>query len=80
MDGSHDLFVSAVVHKAYVDVNEEGTEAAAATGVAVATRAVRRPEPGPLIFRADHPFILPHPRHPFRQCILFLGRMAEPGK
>ncbi len=78
MDGSHDLFISAVVHKAYVDVNEEGTEAAAATGVAIEARAVRRPEPVP-IFRADHPFIFLI-RDTHSGSILFLGRMVEPGK
>ena len=45
-----DLYLKAVVHKAFVDVNEEGTEAAAATGAVVATRGAR------LEFRADHPF------------------------
>jgi serpin B len=62
------------VHKAFVDVNEEGTEAAAATGVIEATRAVVK---GPPSFRADHPFIfLIRDKH--TGAILFLGRVAEP--
>lgn len=77
MDGSHNLFISAVVHKAYVDVNEEGTEAAAATGAVVEARAVRRPEPVP-VFRADHPFIFLI-RDTHSGSILFLGRMMDPG-
>ncbi len=77
MDGQRDLAVSAVVHKAYVSVDEQGTEAAAATGVAVAGSAMPRPAIKPIIFRADHPFL-------FMICdkqdggILFLGRMISP--
>jgi len=56
MDGTTDLFISDVVHKAYVDVNEEGTEAAAATAVVMQLTAAAHKEPIP-VFRADHPFI-----------------------
>lgn len=74
MTGGKDLFISAVVHKAFVDVNEEGTEAAAATGVAM--RLTAAPAPPPL-FRADHPFIFLI-RHKPSGSILFLGRVANP--
>jgi serpin B len=74
MTGKKDLFISAVVHKAYVDVNEEGTEAAAATGVVMRTTSVELPPP---VFRADHPFIfLVRDNH--TGSILFLGRVANP--
>jgi serpin B len=76
MDGERDLFISAVVHKAFVDVNEEGTEAAAATGVVMRMNAVMMPRPTP-IFRADHPFIfLIRDNH--SGSILFLGRLVDP--
>ena len=56
IDGTRDLVVSAVVHEGFVDVTEEGTEAAAATGVAIGVRsAAPSPEP-PLEVRADRPF------------------------
>ena len=74
MNGRKDLFISAVVHKAFVEVNEEGTEAAAATGVAVAL--ARAPEPAP-VFRADHPFLFLI-RHEKTGVILFMGRVANP--
>jgi len=76
MDGERDLFISAVVHKAFVDVNEEGTEAAAATAVVVRSMAVMMPRPTP-IFRADHPFIFLI-RDTHSGSVLFLGRMVDP--
>lgn len=78
MDGSRDLYISAVIHKAFVDVNEEGTEAAAATGVVVRSLAVQRPQPMPT-FRADHPFIFLI-RETHSGSVLFLGRMEDPTK
>jgi len=73
--GSRDLFISAVIHKAYVDVNEEGTEAAAATGV-----TMRLTSAGPSqtpVFRADHPFLfLIRDNH--SGSILFIGRLTNP--
>ncbi len=74
------LFLSAVFHKAFVEVNEEGTEAAAATAVALRapTMSLRpsRPRPVP-IFRADHPFLFAI-RDRKSGAILLLGRMADP--
>jgi serpin B len=70
------LFISAVIHKAFVDVNEEGTEAAAATGVVLApTSAPVREEP--VVFRADHPFVFLI-RDNRSGGILFLGRLTNP--
>ena len=68
--------ISAVIHKAYVDVNEEGTEAAAATGVVMVARAAIRPQ-APPVFRADHPFLFLI-RDRQSGSILFLGRMQNP--
>jgi serine protease inhibitor len=74
MNGRTDLHVSAVIHKAYVDVNEEGTEAAAATAVVVRGESKRPPVP---VFRADHPFLFLI-RDQRTGSILFLGRLVNP--
>jgi len=68
------LFISAVLHKAFVEVNEEGTEAAAATGVVVGTTSVPLP---PKEFRADHPFLFLI-RDNQTESILFMGRLTNP--
>jgi len=75
IDGARELFVSAVVHKAYVDVNEQGTEAAAATSVVMGRSAFR---PG-TVFRADHPFLFLI-RDMKSGSILFMGRVVNPTK
>lgn len=71
------LFISDVFHKAFVDVNEEGTEAAAATA-AVITTSFQPQEQQPIpVFRADHPFLFAI-RDRKSGAILFLGRVADP--
>ncbi|XP_012872065.1 PREDICTED: leukocyte elastase inhibitor-like [Dipodomys ordii] len=73
MSGGRDLFISNIVHKSFVEVNEEGTEAAAATGV-VATFFSR---PHIVDFTADHPFLFFIWHNP-TDNILFLGRYSSP--
>ncbi len=76
MDGTRNLFISNVKHKAFVDVNEEGTEAAAATSVEVGTTSM--PVEGIVpVFRADHPFIV-QITDDETGMLLFLGRVADP--
>ncbi|MCA9618495.1 MAG: serpin family protein [Myxococcales bacterium] len=71
------LKISEVFHKAFVEVNEEGTEAAAATGVVMMrTTALQQPRP-PQIFVADHPFLF-FIRDRRTGAILFVGRVSEP--
>jgi serpin B len=76
MSRSEELFISAVIHKAFVDVNEEGTEAAAATGVAIAATAAPLQEEPP-VFRADRPFVFLI-RDNRTGSIVFMGRVTNP--
>jgi len=71
-----DLFITDVVHKAFVALDEEGTEAAAATAVMVGLKSALRPTV-PKIFKADHPFIFLI-RHRETESILFMGRVMDP--
>jgi serpin B len=75
MTGNKDLFISDVVHKAFVSVDEEGTEAAAATAVIMKLSAVAE-EPIPVTI--DHPFVFLI-RDIETGAILFVGRVADPG-
>ena len=70
MAGTRDLFITHVIHKAFVQVDEEGTKAAAATAVVV-------DRSGPASFRADHPFLFLI-RHEETGAILFMGRVVDP--
>jgi serpin B len=72
---SEPLFISFVIHKAFVEVTEKGTEAAAATAVGMYTRSIRRPFT-PAI-RADRPFLFAI-RDVKTGTLLFLGRMTDP--
>ncbi|XP_051266156.1 leukocyte elastase inhibitor isoform X2 [Dicentrarchus labrax] len=73
MSPANDLVLSKVVHKAFVEVNEEGTEAAAATAAIMMERSAMVPE----VFNADHPFLF-FIRHNSTKSILFAGRYCSP--
>jgi serpin B len=80
MTGSRDLWISAVIHKSYIDVNEEGTEAAAATAITMVTMAREEPDrTPPIVFCADHPFVFLI-RDNRSGGILFMGRVIDPTK
>ncbi len=76
MDGTKSLSIQNVIHQAFVDVNEEGTEAAAATGGSMGITSIM---PQTLTFRADHPFIFII-QDKANGGILFFGRVSNPGK
>ncbi len=75
MTGEENLYVDEVIHKAFIEVNEMGTEAAAATAAIIGLKSSLRDDP--VRFNADHPFVF------FlfdRQtgCIIFTGRLVKP--
>jgi serpin B len=79
--GGMSLSISAAIHKAYIDVDENGTEAAAATAVIMTEMAMqpRTPPPPPIVFTADHPFLFLI-RDNSSGAILFMGRVTDPTK
>lgn len=71
------LAISAVIHKTFLAIDEEGTEAAAVTAIDMRATAVRpQPEEPPIEFKADHPFFIVL-RHKPTATKLFMGRVAE---
>lgn len=72
MNGEGGLFLSTVAHKAFLEVNEEGTEAAAATAGIVSFCMFREEH-----FTADHPFLF-FIKHKATNSVLFLGRFISP--
>ncbi len=76
MTGGRDLFISNVIHKAFVAVDEKGTEAAAATAVTMKLTSVGPP---PVVFRADRPFVFLI-RDNRSGSLLFMGRVVNPAK
>jgi len=74
INGKTDLFISEIMHKAFVSVDEEGTEAAAATAVIISLTAM--PE-APVEMTLDHPFIFMI-RDNETGTILFVGRVMNP--
>jgi serpin B len=79
MNGNaNDLFISKVLHKAFVEVTERGTEAAAASAVMMEPACAGPPERRePPVFRADHPFMF-FIRDRRTGAVLFMGRVVNP--
>jgi len=75
MTGEKNLFIDEVIHKAFIEVSESGTEAAAATGAIISLKSALRDEP--VRFNADHPFLYFIRDHQ-TGCIIFLGRFVRP--
>ncbi len=73
MTGTRELYIDLVIHQAFIEVNEQGTEAAAATGVSMRLTAA---PPGEL-FRADHPFVFLI-RDVDTGLVMFMGRVSDP--
>ena len=78
IDGTRNLYIGEVIHKAFVAVDENGTEAAAATAVIIKYRssAIKKPLP---VFIANRPFIFLI-RDVQTNAVLFIGKLNDPSK
>lgn len=74
---TNNLAISDVFHKAFIQVDEEGTEAAAATAVVVVLTSTNAPEPKPIQFTVNRPFLF-YIIDDETQSILFMGRIMKP--
>ena len=77
MTGKPDLKIDQVYHQAFVEVNEAGTEAAAATAVVMSEKGISMDFDKPKVFKADHPFLFLI-RERETGTVLFLGRVTDP--
>ena len=77
MTKDEELFIAAVIHQANITVDEEGTEAAAATAVVMETTAAPLDPPQPIDFVVDRPFLFAI-RDNTTSAILFLGHISDP--
>jgi serpin B len=71
------LYLSEVFHKAYLTVDEKGTEAGAATAAVMESKGIAEPNQQPIAVRVDHPFLFAIQHVPSGTC-LFLGRVTDP--
>ncbi len=76
-DGGDELFVGAAVHKAFIAVDEVGTEAAAATGMVVNAKGGMDETEESVIFQCDRPFLFVL-RDEYTDAVLFMGRVVDP--
>ncbi len=76
--GENELYISDIIHKTYIRVDEEGAEAAAVTAVIMAETAMPIEEPDPIVFNADHPFLFTI-YDTTDGTMLFTGITANPG-
>jgi len=77
MNGKKNLYIGAVIHKTFLEVGEEGTEAAAATAVIMTKTSIAPEKDDPIEFKADRPFIYII-RDNLTEAILFIGRYTKP--
>jgi serpin B len=71
------LYISQVFHKTFIAVDEKGTEAAAATAVAMATASAMMKKVQPIEVKVDRPFVYAIQHAPTGAC-LFIGRVTDP--
>jgi serpin B len=76
MNGNKDLYISAIIHKTFIAVDEQGTEAAAATAVVMRMKSMP-PQDDFATFKADHPFFY-FIKERTSGTILFAGRVIDP--